>query len=198
MSNPNKVGRLFTALVLAGLVVLPSTVRAATITCNQEDGDYAPWETVWLTGTGFEPHSDITLTATDNAGGSGVAGISYQLDGGAVQSYCAPFLVGTEGTHALRYWATDYSGNSEAPHDLAVNIDWTPPTVQINFYSLETGEGDAIAPTDAGKSGCQYDSITRIWQYNWQTKKLSPGTYRIRVFSSETQQTDGVFEITLK
>jgi hypothetical protein len=61
-----------------------------------------------------------------------------------------------------------------------------------------TGEADAVAVTDAGKSGYQYDSITGIWQYNWQTKKLGAGTYRIRIFCSESQQTDGPFEITLK
>jgi len=72
------------------------------------------------------------------------------------------------------------------------------PTVQINFYSSQTGDGDAITPTDAGKSGYQYDSITKIWQHNWQTKKLGPGTYRLRIFSNETQQTDGPFEIALK
>jgi hypothetical protein len=337
----------------------------------------------------------VTLTATDNAGGSGVAGISYQLDGGPVQSYSAPFTVETEGQHSLCCWAQDCSGNCESPHDLAINIDWTPPaisgsaspeanangwnnsdvtvsyvvsesgsgidtatsdlgddllssegtnlsasgtavdlagnsasatvaginidktapvlgvpptagpfilgsgshsigpisvnadisgldddlstltvsvdaatvgsrsvtftavdhagntatttasygviygyaglqppydrskpfkagstiplkwcytdssgatvdspsaspTVQINFYSSQAVEGEAITPTDSGQSGYQYDNLTGIWQYNWQTKKLSAGTYRIRIFCSESQQTDGPFEITLK
>jgi hypothetical protein len=64
MKNQNKTKRLLTALLLAGLVGLSSAAMAATITYDQEDGDYAPWEWVTLTGTGFAPNSDITVTIT--------------------------------------------------------------------------------------------------------------------------------------
>ena len=90
----------------------------------------------------------ILLTATDNAGGSGVASITYSVDGGA------PVTVGgatatvtlkagrdgkgdadddevdigvSQGPHSVTYSATDVAGNVEIAHTLTVNIDTGKP-----------------------------------------------------------------------
>jgi hypothetical protein len=62
MKSQAKTKRLLIALsLLATLILLPAaTAPAATITADQED--YAPGEIVTLTGAGFEPGSDITVT----------------------------------------------------------------------------------------------------------------------------------------
>ena len=63
----------------------------------------------------------ITIAATDNAGGSGVASVSYTLDGGAATAYTAPFNVGV-GSHAIVATATDVAGNISLPVTKTVNV----------------------------------------------------------------------------
>jgi len=60
----------------------------------------------------------ITLVATDNAGGSGVAHTYYVIDGG-VQAEGTTVLVGTVGTHTVEFWSADAAGNIETPHATA-------------------------------------------------------------------------------
>ena len=80
----------------------------------------------------------VTLTASDNADGSGVASISYSVDGGALVTCPAPRLKSPsplppitpgDGGHALAYYATDLAGNAEPPQSLQVRIATQPPRV---------------------------------------------------------------------
>jgi len=60
----------------------------------------------------------ITLTAADNAGGIGLAGISWVVDSEAtatVGTAATEVLVDGIGDHAITYWATDHAGN-ESEH----------------------------------------------------------------------------------
>ncbi len=70
----------------------------------------------------------VTLNATDNPGGSGVAGTLYSVDGGAPQPYVVPFTISQNGSHLVVFYSSDLAGNAEAPQQLAVRIDQTPPT----------------------------------------------------------------------
>lgn len=54
----------------------------------------------------------ILLSATDNAGGSGVAHTYYRLDGG-LQTEGTTIVVNTHGAHVLEFWSVDAAGNSE-------------------------------------------------------------------------------------
>jgi hypothetical protein len=77
---------------------------------------------------------NVTLSAVDNPGGSGVKQISYSLSGAqtggaVVPGSSASVLISAEGTTTLTYFATDNAGNQEAAHSLTVNIDKTPPVV---------------------------------------------------------------------
>lgn len=76
----------------------------------------------------------VTLTATDNIGGSGVREIEYSLSGAqaggdVVQEATAQVTIASEGITALTYFATDNAGNVEAENTLQVKIDRTAPVV---------------------------------------------------------------------
>ena len=72
------------------------------------------------TSTTDGQQTTFTLTASDAV--SGVAQIVYSIDGGALQTYSAPFNVSNTGGHYVTYFARDIAGNEEE----------TPRTVYIN------------------------------------------------------------------
>lgn len=74
-----------------------------------------------LLSTGaYAASAAVTLNASDNL--SGVAGTSYELDGGAVQAYTAPIVIQGEGSHTLDYFSTDKAGNVESSKTLKIAI----------------------------------------------------------------------------
>lgn len=91
----------------------------------------APGVGVRVTGTPgnngwFSSSVTVTLNATDDA--SGVASLSYRIDGGSWQAYSGPFPLG-EGNHTVDYVATDVAGNAAAVQSSAVKVDTTPPVL---------------------------------------------------------------------
>ncbi len=80
----------------------------------------------------------VTLTATD--AGSGVAGTSYSIDGGATLVYSAPFTVSAPGSHAVTYFSTDKAGNVELPQTGYVNIDVAVPTTTAQPAAVRAGK----------------------------------------------------------
>jgi large repetitive protein len=99
----------------------------------------------------------ITLTGSDNL--SGVANTYYQIDGGAAQTYTAPFTVSEDGTHVVRWWSVDVAGNTEDPFTRNIKVDTTVPVttaalsgtagtngwysgpVQVTLAATENGSG---------------------------------------------------------
>ncbi|WP_432570274.1 OmpL47-type beta-barrel domain-containing protein [Kineococcus sp. SYSU DK005] len=76
----------------------------------------APVATVALSGErdasgAYAQDVTVTAAATDQ-GGSGLAGITYALDGGAPLPYTAPFSVAEPGAHTVVVTATDGAGNT--------------------------------------------------------------------------------------
>ncbi len=78
---------------------------------------------------------NVTLNAVDNAGGDGVATISYTINGGSTIT-AAPNGSGdlllptfaTAGTFSIEFYATDVNGNVESTHHVhMVQIDRTAP-----------------------------------------------------------------------
>jgi subtilisin family serine protease len=90
----------------------------------------------------------VTLSATDNAGGSGVEKITYSASGAQSIAQTDTFSSSVdvkleqEGTTTLSYYATDKAGNDEAPNTLTVKIDKTTPTI--------TNLGPTTQPNAAG------------------------------------------------
>lgn len=76
----------------------------------------------------------FTITAEDGAGGSGVASVSYAVDGGAQQTVSGASATGTvsgDGTHTVSYFATDKVGNSGTAQTQTVNIDTKAPAAPV-------------------------------------------------------------------
>ncbi|QDG89375.1 OmpL47-type beta-barrel domain-containing protein [Pseudarthrobacter sp. NIBRBAC000502770] len=72
----------------------------------------------------------VTVTADDGTNGSGVASITYAVDGGAQQTVSgtvATIPVAGEGTHTVSYFATDKVGNAGTTQNQTVKIDTQAP-----------------------------------------------------------------------
>jgi hypothetical protein len=78
----------------------------------------------------------VSLSATDNAGGSGVKEITYSASG--AQAIASTTVTGSsvsgisitaEGTTTLSFFAKDNAGNTESTKTLVVKIDKTAPTI---------------------------------------------------------------------
>ncbi|PWB56797.1 MAG: hypothetical protein C3F06_00800 [Candidatus Methanoperedenaceae archaeon] len=80
----------------------------------------------------------ITLTATDNMGGSGVRETMFSTNGGPATKYSIPFVVNTNGQNNVTYWSIDNAGNIEVPAIVnftianQLPIDTIPPQTNIN------------------------------------------------------------------
>ena len=79
----------------------------------------------------------VNLTASDEAGGSGVKEIHYSLSGAQAGSEVAPGAaasvpVTTEGTTTITYFARDNAGNSGSPQQLVIRLDKTAPAITID------------------------------------------------------------------
>jgi hypothetical protein len=80
----------------------------------------------------FVSDVQMTLTATDNDGGSGVKEIHYSVDGTetVVKGSSASHLITGDGTHAVTWYAIDNAGNVETPpQEMSINIDKTSPSI---------------------------------------------------------------------
>jgi hypothetical protein len=76
----------------------------------------------------FTTAPQVTLTGTDNAGGSGLASREYRIDGGAWTAYAAPFAA-PAGSHTIEYRSTDAAGNTGTAASATVKVDTAAPTV---------------------------------------------------------------------
>ena len=143
------------------------------------------WTGAPQTNAGSYP---VTVTVNDaNYQGSatGTFTINYGFKG-LLQPYAAPpsdFKTGR--SIPLKWQYTDFSGN-------VLNSSTSTPSITITLG------GNSIPVGAPGKSGLQYNTITSTWQFNWQTKGLSAGTYQILITSAQTGQRNGPFAIQLR
>ncbi len=99
---------------------------------SSASGNDAGWHNTGVT---------VSLSADDGTGGSGVASISYQVDGGSLHTIsgaggtvtvAAPANHSNDGSHTIAFYATDNAGNVEAPaNSITVKIDTTAPATSI-------------------------------------------------------------------
>jgi hypothetical protein len=83
----------------------------------------------------------VSLTATDSVSGLGALPTSYQIDSGTTMSYSgSPFTVSGDGPHTVKFWSTDFAGNTASPSTITLNIDATAPATQA---ALAGGHGPA-------------------------------------------------------
>jgi len=87
---------------------------------------------------------NLTLTATDNTGGSGVKEIHYTIGANppmAVSATSTVLSFTAEGVYSVSFNAVDKAGNIEAVHSLSVQIDETPPSITASQSPLPNGAG---------------------------------------------------------
>ncbi|WP_329107176.1 ThuA domain-containing protein [Micromonospora sp. NBC_01699] len=109
------------------------------------------------TGGWYTAATTVTLAATDNTGGSGVASTEYQLDAATTwTAYTEPILVSGDGAHQVRFRSTDEAGNVEATKTVDLKIDATAPVTSATFAPPSDSGWHAgtipvtLAATDAG------------------------------------------------
>ncbi|MEV8513509.1 ThuA domain-containing protein [Dactylosporangium sp. NPDC051484] len=112
----------------------------------------------------------VTLAATDT--GSGVDKVEYQVDSATTWStYSEPIPLSGDGTHQVRYRASDKAGNTSEPKVQEVKIDATAPVTTATFApATDAGwhKGAtpvALAATDSGSgvAGIQWSLDGGAW-----------------------------------
>lgn len=100
---------------------MPSTDPTATTPPTSTTDVTAPTTTSDALST-YVGSALISLTATDNAGGSGVAHTYYKIDNGA-QVEGTSFTVTTAGMHDIEFWSVDVAGNIEVHKTAMLTIN---------------------------------------------------------------------------
>ena len=139
----------------------------------------------------------LTLTATDETGGSGVRSISYSVDGAANTT--------VTGTHTVSYFATDNAGNSSATQTRTVKIDTstTVPTLTVPAYlnsanvtvvpvsgTAEPNSTLTLTATDAGSAHTVTQSVTVSGSGTWSATSLNLSTLNQGAITFTAQATD--------
>ena len=110
-----------------------SSLPSAVVTIDTS----APRTNVALAGTSglagwYRSPVAVSLSAADDASGSGVGTVEYSINDGAFQIYAAPFVISTEGATRITARAADRAGNVESPLPATlVKIDSSAPAVTI-------------------------------------------------------------------
>jgi M6 family metalloprotease-like protein len=129
---------------------------------------------------------EVALSASDEAGGSGVASITGSFDGGAGQVVPGDSAVATfraaadhsnDGVRTLSYWAIDNAGNREATKTLTVKIDTTGPRCAAKRLIMSRGQKkqlvfavrDALSPkvTCTLKIKTRGGATKKSWVWSW-------------------------------
>ena len=64
------------------------------------------------------------------------------------------------------------------------------PSVTTKYIKADNSRVDIEEISSPGSSGLSYHNSSMTWQFNWQTKNLSPGLYEIIIKSKQSGQTD--------
>ena len=170
---------------LSGQLTNPDDATAP-ITAHALDPSDPTGEGGWYDGP-----VDVTLTATDEAGGSGVARTEYRIDGGAFGPYAGAFTISDDGAHTVDYRSIDEAGNVESTKSVQVKVDATRPTASAAVDPREPTAGEwydtAVEITARGRdgSGSGVSSIEyRIGAGDWQAydgpvRIADAGTYEV-------------------
>ena len=141
--------------------------------------------------------ASVALTATDEAGGSGVDRIEYAIgDTGAWQPYTAPVVVDQAGDHKVRYRAVDKAGNVSAEQSAAFTVvpppsdDTAPPDTSATVSGEKNPDGTYIdmatvtvsaSDTGSGVNTIEYAVNSGTWQpYTMPVMVHQVGSHTVR------------------
>jgi plastocyanin len=128
----------------------PPTVSATVSGQRDDNGDYVGSATV-------------TVQASDT-GGSGLAGVEYQVDDFSWTPYTAPVTVTAIGDHSVQFRATDGAGNVSATGSVQFSVvepdddDTTPPTVTATVAGERDGQGRYVGTATVTVTATDDDS----------------------------------------
>src|SRR3989475_3487703 len=135
--------------------------------------------------------SNVTVSMSASDATSGVANITYRVDGGAWLSYAGPFVLG-EGSHAVDYFASDQAGLAEAARTTTIAVDLTPPTTTASVSGTAGANGwyvsNVMARLSASDSGSGVANIyVQLDGGNWAIYAgpvtLTEGTHIVGYFA---------------
>jgi uncharacterized repeat protein (TIGR03803 family) len=124
--NPAPSGGTSNALAFTLSPATPPTTTATVAGAQNSSGAYT---------------STATVTLTAAAGSFPVAATTYNVDGGASQTYTSPFTVGGNGPHTVTYSSTDTLGNAETAKSLSFAIDSTTPVTTATVTGPQNAAG---------------------------------------------------------
>ncbi len=129
----------------------------------------------------------ITLTASDNEGGSGVKEIHYQLTGAEEETIPGDSVqipLTTEGIITLTYYAVDNGGNIETEKSLEIKLDKTPPQTTYSIEPLPNGDG-WINSLPVKVSFSATDNLSGVAFTTEDKTFTEPGIYPVEYFSTD-------------
>ncbi|WP_020122194.1 OmpL47-type beta-barrel domain-containing protein [Streptomyces canus] len=141
--------------------------------------------------------ASVAVTATDEAGGSGVDRIEYAIgDTGTWQPYTAPVVVDQVGDHKVRYRAVDKAGNVSAEKSAAFTVvappsdDTAPPDTSATVSGQQNPDGTYIdmatvtvsaSDTRSGVNTIEYAVNDGSWQpYTMPVMVHQAGSHTVR------------------
>ncbi|GAA5113650.1 hypothetical protein GCM10023339_18310 [Alloalcanivorax gelatiniphagus] len=144
----------------------------------------------------------VTLTATDETGGSGVESTQYRIDEGDWTAYAAAFTISEPGTHTVEFRSTDVADNVEATKSIQVVVeeeppaDTTAPTTSITWVPgtadgeegwYVTGPSFTLAAEDAGSGvdSTQYRINDGVWTTYTGAVPVPDGRHTIQYRSTD-------------
>src|SRR5207249_705274 len=133
-----------------------------------DTGTAADSQSLQASWTGPLASFDVTgLSAADVSFqlSSGVAAIHFRTDGGAWQSYAGPFAVAADGTHAVDYYSTDNTGNTETLHSVTVKLDTVAPVSSAQLAGTQAADGSYVSSVDVTLTSTDTTSGVQSSQY---------------------------------
>ncbi len=109
---------------------------------------------------------EVTLSAADNDGGSGLAETRYSVDGGETwQTYTSPFTVSADGKNEVLARSWDNAGNDEGPPAFEIiKIDQTPPVLTETAIPTEMDRIRKGVMVAVDYSGTAEDPLSGVYE----------------------------------
>jgi Tol biopolymer transport system component len=154
----------------------PSTTASATT-----NGGAA-----YTSGTWSTKDVKVSLSAQDNEGGSGIKEIRYSATGAdpisqqtvSAANLPATFIIDSEGTTTISYFATDNTGNQESPaKTLTVKLDKTLPKV------------DTVSPVNLTKNVARNTNVEATFTEKMNPASINGTTFKLFKCTSTTSTT---------
>jgi len=179
-----------------------STTTFAQVKAARQTNPDTTAPTVSVTAPSGTVSGTVTLSATaiDNAGGSGVAGVQFKLDGAKLgtEDTSSPYSVSwntttvANGTHTLTAVARDAAGNITTSTPVTVKVDNAAPAVSLNGPAAGTVKGrvtvGAAASDNVGVVGVQFkvdgadlgpEDTTGPYVLSWDTTTVADGSHTL-------------------